>query len=187
MVHSEGTIASNPFSTNGVSDLNQLVYTTKAKGFLDWARRWSRQGYLWPFPVGTTCCGMEYWAAYTSQFDLEKLGSPPDRRLPEKSDLMVLVGTVTKNLLPYILEAYERMGPRKWVMAVGACAASGGPYATYNVIPGIHQYIPVDAYVPGCPPSPEAILQAVRIIQERIKHGVCAVEGVKMVEEGAQP
>ncbi len=172
--------STGPHALAKTEKLDQLVYTTKAANFLEWLRRWGQKNQLWPFPAGTLCCGMEYHSASASLRGPQLLESPPGQWPIEKSDLMVVVGTVTENLVPYVLEAYAEMNTPKWVIAVGACAASGGPYPTYSVVPGIGQHIPVDVFVPGCPPSPEAILNAVSLIQERVEQGVCAAHGVRL-------
>ncbi len=166
-------------SINRSEKLGQLVYTTKAQGLLDWMRRWGQKNQLWPFPVGTLCCGMEYHLTYTSDLGPQHLGDLPKQWPFEKSDLMIVVGTITENLLPYVLEVYQKMSTPKWVIAVGACAATGAPYPTYNVIAGIDKHIPVDVYVPGCPPSPDALLNAVKMVQERVEKGVCAAHGIR--------
>ena len=162
--------------------LDQLLHTTKAKNFIERVQRWSQKNFLWPFPMGTLCCGIE-----GRSLEGEAEGSPLEKWPVEKSDLMIVMGSVTEKLLPYFLEAYEKMESPKWVMAVGACAASGGPYGgacNYSVVPGIHHHIPVDVYVPGCPPPPCALWEGVKMIQERVEKGVCAGGGVRYLKEG---
>ena len=152
----------------------QIAYTTTTSHFFDKMKRWSQANQLWPFSIGTMCCGQEYGAAHQTQYGLKELGHPQQQNDPEKSDLMIIVGTVTYNLLPYLLENYNKMNSQKWVIAVGACAINGGLYTTYNVIQDINQYIPVDIYIPGCPPAPEAFISATKLIKKQIQEGICA-------------
>ena len=162
--------------------LEKLVLTTTTEKFSDWVTRWSQTDYLWPFPIGTACCASEYWMIHSPRLSTGKQGISPDRHLPSESDLMIVAGTITEKILPYIKEAYDQMMPEKWVLAVGACAGSGGPFNSYSVVQGISRDIPVDVYIPGCPPSPESIVDAVSLIRERVSLGVMASRGVPLKE-----
>ncbi len=135
---------------------------------LNWGRRYS----LWVFNFGLACCAVEFIAATTGRHDLTRLGTaaPPD--CPRQADLMVVSGTVTDKMAPAIKRMYDRMPEPRYVISFGACASSGGPYwDSYSVTKGVDQLIPVDVYVPGCPPRPEALLHAIRRLQDRIAPG----------------
>ena len=149
-------------------DLDRLVVTTESNRFFRLMSKWGQHHPLWFLPIGTACCALEYNAAFGPGRNLE----PFESSSPTLSDLMIVSGTVTEKQLPIITQMYHRMLYPKWVMALGACASSGGPYASYHVVQGIDREIPVDVYVPGCPPTPESILTAVQQIQERIKKGI---------------
>ena len=154
-------------------DLERLVVTTESNRLFRRVGRWGQRPHLWFLPVGAACCALEYNAALSPNHDLEPFESIP----PGLSDLMIVTGTVTEKQLPIITQIYRRMPHPKWVMALGACASSGGPYPSYNVVQGIDREIPVDVYVPGCPPTPESILTAVEQIRERVRKGISAAEG----------
>ena len=152
------------------SRLERLVVTTESDRFFRLSRKWGQRHPLWFLPIGTACCALEYNVAYGPGHNLEPFESIP----PTLSDLMIVIGTVTEKQLPIITQIYHRMPYPKWVMALGACACSGGPYASYHVVQGIDREIPVDVYVPGCPPTPESILTAVEQVRERVKNGISA-------------
>lgn len=155
--------------------LERLVFTSKASSFLEWLRRWSRSHSLWPMPFGASCCSLEYQAAMGPRYDLGRpRGGDEERFSPEQSDLMIVAGTVTEKLAPVLKRIYNKMSRPNWVIAMGACASSGGPYRTYNVVQGIDRLIPVDVYIPGCPPTPEALIEGVIKVQKRIRSGVGA-------------
>ena len=151
-------------------DLERLVVTTETNRFFQWVSKWGNRHPFWFLPVGTACCTLEYHAAWNSSYNPDPFESTP----PSLADLMIVCGTVTEKQLPLITQVYHRMPHPKWVMAVGACAASGGPYASYHVVQGIDREIPVDIYVPGCPPTPESIITAIEQVQERVRQGISA-------------
>lgn len=135
--------------------------TTQLQKVVNWARRSS----LWPMPFATACCGIEFMAASSSRFDIARFGSEAVRFSPRQSDLMVVAGRVAVKMLPVLQRIYLQMTEPKWVISMGACASTGGVFDTYAVVQGIDQYIPVDVYVPGCPPRPEQLLEGLMAIQ----------------------
>jgi NADH-quinone oxidoreductase subunit B len=148
-------------------DGSQTFLTTKLESLLDAARKNS----LWPFPVGTACCAIEFMSVMMSHYDLSRFGAEVVRFSPRQSDLMIVAGTVTDKMAPVMVRIYEQMAEPKYVISMGACACTGGFYRAYHVVQGIDEFIPVDVYVPGCPPTPEALLQGVVRLQEMIQKG----------------
>jgi NADH-quinone oxidoreductase subunit B len=126
----------------------------------------ARKNSLWPLPFATSCCGIEFMATMGAHYDLARFGSERLSFSPRQSDLLMVMGTVAKKMGPVLREIYVQMAEPKWVIAVGACAASGGIFDTYSVLQGIDRVIPVDVYVPGCPPRPEQIIDGLIKIQE---------------------
>ena len=136
---------------------------------IDFAANWARKSSLWPMPFGTACCAIEFMSVVSAHYDLARFGAEVVRFSPRQSDLMMVMGTITDKMGPVLKRIYEQMPDPKWVISMGACATSGGFYRAYHVMQGIDEIVPVDVYIPGCPPSPEAVLQAVLMIQEIIK------------------
>ncbi|MBC8173037.1 MAG: NADH-quinone oxidoreductase subunit B [Chitinophagales bacterium] len=130
----------------------------------------ARANSLWPLPFATSCCGIEFMATMGATYDLARFGSERLSFSPRQADLLMVMGTIAKKMGPVLKQVYIQMAEPKWVMAVGACAASGGIFDTYSVLQGIDKIIPVDVYVPGCPPPPEAILDGIIKIQELVKN-----------------
>jgi len=144
--------------------LAETVVLTRLVKAIGWARKYS----LFPYPFATACCAMEYMSLSMSPYDIDRFGALLPRFSPRQADLLMVIGTVNHKLSPVLKRVYEQMSEPKWVMAFGACAASGGFYDNYATVQGIDRIIPVDVYVPGCPPRPEAVLDGLMQLQKRI-------------------
>lgn len=130
---------------------------------------WGRSNSVWPLSFGLACCAIEMMAASMARFDISRFGSEVFRPSPRQADLMIVAGTVTKKMAPQVVRLYNQMPEPKYVIAMGACAISGGPFKQgYNVLKGIDRYLPVDIHIPGCPPRPEALLHALITLQGKI-------------------
>src|SRR5512134_3161818 len=141
------------------------VVTTSIDLIFNWARRNSP----WPVTFGLACCAIEMMATGAARFDQDRFGAALYRATPRQADLMIVSGTVTKKMVPQIVRIYNQMPEPKYVISMGACASGGGPFKEgYNVVSGIDQFVPVDVYVPGCPPTPQALLNGLMKIQEKI-------------------
>ncbi len=137
---------------------------------LDEALDWARRGSIWPMTFGLACCAIEMMCAGAPHFDLDRYGAGAFRPSPRQADLMIVAGTVTFKMAPVIKRLYEQVPDPKWVIAMGACACRGGPYYRhgYHVVKGVDRIVPVDVYLPGCPPRPEALLDAVMALQAKM-------------------
>ena len=147
------------------SRLGDNILTTVADKFINWGRKNS----LWPLTFGTACCGIELMSTIASRYDISRFGAEVLRFSPRQADLLVVAGRIVIKMGPVLKKIYDQMLEPKWVMALGACAASGGVFDTYGVIQGIDQFIPVDVYVPGCPPRPEDIINGLLKLQKKIE------------------
>jgi len=137
---------------------------------LDTAVGWARKFSLFPYPFATACCAMEYMSLSMSPYDIDRFGALLPRFTPRQADLLMVIGTVTCRQAPILKRVYAQMAEPKWVMSFGACASTGGFYDNYTTLPGIDRIIPVDVYVPGCPPRPESVLDALMALQRKIQH-----------------
>ncbi len=151
------------------TDLDQVVMTTQLERLFDMATANS----MWPFGFGLACCAMEMIAIISSaRYDVARFGSEVVRATPRQSDLMIVSGRVAHKMAEPIRQLYEQMLEPKFVMAMGACSSTGGMFANYSVLQGVDKIIPVDVYVPGCPPRPEAVMEGLMVLQARIKSGI---------------
>jgi NADH-quinone oxidoreductase subunit B len=155
--------------------------TTKLGDATNWARKFS----LFQYPFVTACCGMEFMSVAAPKYDIARFGAEFPRFSPRQADLLIIVGTITERQGPALRRIYDQMCEPKWVVAFGVCASTGGFYQNYSTMPGADQVVPVDVYIPGCPPRPEQVLDGLILLQERIQRG----EGhsqITIAEEGAQ-
>lgn len=143
---------------------NDTVFITS----LEWFVNWSRKSSMWPLGFGLACCALEMIATFVSRYDLSRFGMEVARPSPRQADLMIVAGTASKKMLPAILRIYEQMAEPRWVIAMGACASTGGIYKNYAVVQGIDRHLPVDVYVPGCPPRPEALLDGILQLHAKV-------------------
>jgi len=148
------------------SHLGENIITTTLESLVNWGRRSS----LWPATFGLACCAIEMMSSCMPRYDLARFGAEVFRASPRQADLMIVAGTVTNKMAAVVRRIYEQMAEPKWVIAMGACAATGGIFNSYAVLQGVDRIIPVDVYVPGCPPKPEGLIHAIIQIQNKIKH-----------------
>lgn len=157
-----------------VSENTELAYNSKIEGDvvvtrMDAVINWIRTNSMWPMPMGLACCAIELMGVAASRFDISRFGAEVMRFSPRQSDCMIVAGTVTYKMASQVRRIYDQMPGPKWVIAMGACASSGGMYRSYATLQGVDRIIPVDVYISGCPPRPEALLDALIKLQEKVK------------------
>jgi NADH-quinone oxidoreductase subunit B len=149
--------------------LDDNVLVTRLEPLADWLANWGRANSLWPMPFATACCGIELMATGASRYDIARFGAEAMRFSPRQCDLMIVAGRVVMKMVPVMQRIWLQMSEPKWCISMGACASSGGIFDTYVTVQGIDRFIPVDVYVPGCPPRPEQLIQSILDLQEKIR------------------
>ncbi len=163
-----------PPMTNMAITNTEFAYNSKVEGEVIFSQadaviNWVRRNSVWPMPMGLACCAIELMAAGASRFDISRFGMEVMRFSPRQSDCMIVAGTVTYKMAEVVRRIYEQMAAPKWVVAMGACASTGGMYRSYAVLQGVDRIVPVDIYISGCPPRPEALLDGMIALQEKIR------------------
>ncbi len=144
--------------------IDKFLITTR----LEWVFNWARKSSVWPMTFGLACCAIEMMATGASRFDMDRFGAGIFRATPRQSDLMIVAGTVTLKMAPVVKKVYDQMPEPKWVISMGACANSGGLFDSYSTLQGVDKIVPVDVYIPGCPPRPESLLYGFMMLQDKI-------------------
>jgi NADH-quinone oxidoreductase subunit B len=167
--------------------LKQVSGSTQEGGYFstraDWLINWGRKNSLWPMPLGLSCCGIEVMALIGPKFDIARFGAEAARFSPRQCDLLIVAGTLTWKMAEACRTIYDQMPDPKWVMAMGVCSSSGGMYDSYAVVQGVDMLMPVDVYVPGCPPRPEAVIDALLKLQKKIERE----SPIKRLTQGPDP
>jgi len=165
--------------TEETGALESWVMTTRLADYVAWGRKNS----LWPMPMGLACCAIELMAMVAPRYDVARFGAEALRFSPRQADLMIVAGTVTKKMAPAVKRIFDQMPEPKWVISMGACASTGGMFRSYPVVQGVDEIIPVDVYVPGCPPRPEALIEGImqvqRLVEERARSARGKVRAVQ--------
>ena len=159
--------AEGGFLDQGLEGLNHNFLT----GTLEELVKWGRRSSLWPMPFGTACCAIEFMGVVSSHYDVARFGYEVVRFSPRQSDILIVAGTITDKMGPVLKKIYEQMPDPKWVISMGACATSGGFYRVYHVMQGIDEVVPVDIWVPGCPPTPDGLMYGILKLRDKIQRG----------------
>jgi len=153
-------------SAEEIAQVERGILLTTLDNMVNWARRSS----IWPATFGLACCAIEMMATGASRFDLARFGAEVFRASPRQADLMIVAGRLSRKMAPVLRKIYDQMPDPKWVISMGACASCGGVFNTYTIVQGVDQVVPVDVYVPGCPPRPEQLIHGIMLLQEKIKN-----------------
>ena len=159
---------------------NEGIFLTRLHDVVNWARKNS----LWPMPLGTACCAIELMATAGPRYDLARFGAERLSFSPRQADLMVVAGTISKKMAPALRMIYDQMPEPKWVISMGSCSNAGGPFPTYSVLQGVDKIVPVDVYVSGCPPRPEALLYGLMRLQDKIRKEDTVLRRQRVIHSG---